>query len=102
METVGFSDLMTMMASFVVVIGLLVLTLFAIKKYGTGMSLSGDRQIEIIEVRNIGARQKLLLVSVKSEKIHIGVTASGMTKLGQWDLELDAHKRVDADRIDPV
>ena len=102
MEAVGFSDLMTMMASFAVVIGLLVGTLFVIKKYGMGMNLSGDRQIEIIEVRNIGARQKLLLVSIKSEKILIRVTANGMTKLGQWDLELDARTSVDADRIDPV
>lgn len=90
MEAVGAGDLLSMMMSFIVVIGLLLLTLLGIKKYGSGMALSNDRRIQILEVKNIGARQKLLLVEVDGEQILIGATANNMNKLAQWSVDPEA------------
>jgi flagellar biogenesis protein FliO len=40
--------------------------------------------MRILEVKNLGARQKLLLVSVNGEQILIGLTPQGMSRLGGW------------------
>ena len=53
MEAVGAGDLLSMMTSFIVVIGLLLLTLLGIKKYGSGMALSNDR-IQIWKSKILG------------------------------------------------
>ena len=90
MEAVGVGDLLSMMTSFFVVIGLLVLTPFGIKKYGSGMVQSNDRRIQILEVKNIGARQKLLLVQVDGEQILVAATANTMNKLAQWSVDPEA------------
>ena len=78
----GWAEWLSMIASFVLVIGLLVATLFALRKINPGISGSG--RMRILEVKNLGARQKLLLVSVNGEQILIGLTPQGMSRLGGW------------------
>jgi flagellar biogenesis protein FliO len=46
--------------------------------------ISGSGRMRILEVKNLGARQKLLLVSVNGEQILIGLTPQGMSRLGGW------------------
>ena len=41
-------------------------------------------RMRILEVKNLGARQKLLLVSVNGEQILVGLTPQGMSRLGGW------------------
>ena len=64
MEVIGFSQVITMMGSFLVVILLLAVTLFGIKKYSAVMGISGEQRLELLEVKNLGGRQKLVLVGV--------------------------------------
>lgn len=78
------TDWLSMMGSFLLVIGLLVATLFFLKKMGPGVGSNTNRRMRILEIQNLGARQKLVLVSVNSEQVLIGLSPQGMTSLGQW------------------
>jgi|TARA_B110000971_G_scaffold67631_1_gene69331 flagellar protein FliO/FliZ len=85
MEVIGFSQVITMMGSFLVVILLLAVTLFGIKKYSAVMGISGEQRLELLEVKNLGGRQKLVLVGVNGEQLLIGVSPHSLTHLGTWD-----------------
>ena len=62
----GWAEWLSMIASFLLVIGLLVATLFALKKLNLGIGGDEGKRLKILEVKNLGARQKLLLVSVNT------------------------------------
>ena len=85
MEIIGFSQIITMMGSFAAVIALLAATLFGIKKYSMTMGISGEQKLELLEVKNLGGRQKLVLVGVNGEQLLIGVSPHSLTHLGTWD-----------------
>ena len=80
----GWSEWLSMMASLLLVIGMLVATLFAIKKLGPNLGNSGNRRLKLLEIQNLGGRQKLLLVSLNGDQVLIGLSPQGMTKLGSW------------------
>ena len=83
----GLMDWLSMMGSFLLVIGLLVATLFLIKKMGPSISNASNKRLLILEVQNLGARQKLLLVSVNADQVLIGISPQGMTNLGSWAVD---------------
>ena len=83
----GLMDWLSMMGSFLLVIGLLVATLFLIKKMGPSISNASNKRLQILEVQNLGARQKLLLVSVNADQVLIGISPQGMTNLGSWPVD---------------
>ena len=80
----GWVDWLSMMGSFVFVIALLVSTLFMLKKMGPRVGAVNNRRLNIIEIQNLGARQKLLLVSVNNDQVLIGLSPQGITSLGRW------------------
>ncbi len=80
----GWSEWLSMMASLLLVIGMLVATLFAIKKLGPNLGNSGNRRLKLLTIQNLGGRQKLLLVSLNGDQVLIGLSPQGMTKLGSW------------------
>ena len=80
----GWSEWLSMMASLLLVIGMLVATLFAIKKLGPNLGNSVNRRLKLLEIQNLGGRQKLLLVSLNGDQVLIGLSPQGMTKLGRW------------------
>ena len=81
----GWAEWLSMIASFLLVIALLVATLFALKKLNLGIGGDEGKRLKILEVKNLGARQKLLLVSVNTEQILLGLTPQGITRLGGWE-----------------
>ena len=83
----GLMDWLSMMGSLLLVIGLLVATLFLIKKMGPSISNASNKRLQILEVQNLGARQKLLLVSVNADQVLIGISPQGMTNLGSWSVD---------------
>jgi len=83
----GLMDWLSMMGSFLLVIGLLVATLFLIKKMGPSISNASNKRLQILEVQNLGARQKILLVSVNADQVLIGISPQGMTNLGSWSVD---------------
>ena len=84
MASISWADWVSMMGSFLVVLTLLVGTLIMIKKMGPKIGIAGNKRLQVIEVQSIGGRQKLVLVQVNQEQILIGISAQGMTRLGNF------------------
>ena len=84
MASIGWADWVSMMGSFLVVLTLLVGTLIMIKKMGPKIGTAGNKRLQLLEVQNLGGRQKLVLVGVNQEQILIGISAQGMTRLGNF------------------
>ena len=90
----GWTEWLSMMGSFVVVLGLLVATLIVINRMCPKMGISGSKRIQPLEVQNLGGRQKLVLVRINNEQVLVGLSAQNMTSLGSFpyidpDLLLD-------------
>ena len=86
MTSFGWTDWVSMMGSFLVVLGLLIFTLLMIKKMGPKIGISGGKNLKVLEVQNLGARQKLMLLNVSQRQILVGISAGAMTKLGEFPL----------------
>jgi len=96
----GLMDWLSMMGSFLLVIGLLMATLFFIKKMGPGISNAVNKRMQIIEIQNLGGRQKLLLVRVNSDQVLIGISPQGMTSLGSWPLDKQQQEQINEQGIE--
>ena len=81
------TDWLSFIASFTVVLALLGLVLFALKKMQNG-GLPGmsPRRIRILDTISIGPRQKIILLRVKDEDILVGVTAQQINTLAGFPL----------------
>ncbi|MCE2869843.1 MAG: flagellar biosynthetic protein FliO [Oxalobacteraceae bacterium] len=81
------TDWLSFIASFTVVLVLLGLVLFALKKMQNG-GLPGmsPRRIRILDTISIGPRQKIILLRVKDEDILVGVTAQQINTLAGFPL----------------
>tara|TARA_Y100000385_G_scaffold290989_1_gene366509 strand:+ start:2473 stop:2853 length:381 start_codon:yes stop_codon:yes gene_type:complete len=86
MTSFGWTDWVSMMGSFLVVLGLLIFTLLMIKKMGPKIGISGGKNLKVLEVQNLGARQKLMLLNVNQRQILVGISAGEMTKLGEFPI----------------
>ena len=93
---VGIGDWLSMMASFFLVICLLLLTLYFIKKMSPGIRGGSGKRLHVSEVQHIGARQKLLLIRLNGDEILIGQTPQSMTLLGTWNIAKIADLRDNA------
>jgi flagellar biosynthetic protein FliO len=80
----SWTQWLTMTGSFLFVIVLLVATLYLLKRLGSNYPVGSKRQIKIVDVQSLGARQKLLLVAVRGQEMLIGVSPHGITSLGDW------------------
>lgn len=80
----GWTEWLSMMGSFLIVIFLLVATLIVIRKVGPKMGMSGGKRLQILEVQQIGSRQKLVLVRVNEEQVLVGLSPQNMTQLGNF------------------
>ena len=81
------TDWLSYIASFTVVLVLLGLVLFALKKMQNG-GLPGmsPRRVRILDTISIGPRQKIILLRVKDEDILVGVTAQQINTLAGFPL----------------
>jgi flagellar protein FliO/FliZ len=82
----SFFDALQYLLSFALVIGLLLATLWGLRKMqnaGPFMRKSTQR-LQHIESLSIGPRQKVLLIQVDGQDVLVGVTAHQMTALTAW------------------
>lgn len=100
MTSFGWTDWLSMMGSFFVVLGLLVATLLMLKKMGPKIGMSSGKRLKILEIQNLGARQKLILLSVNQSQILVGVSASSMTRLGEFSDSTDSQGEVSSELSD--
>jgi flagellar biosynthetic protein FliO len=83
---VEYVDWASFAASFLLVIGLILVTLWGFKRYGQMQfpKKNGDAAIQIIESHAMGPRQRIVLVHCENQRILIGVAPQGFAHLGQW------------------
>ncbi len=93
----GIGDWLWMIASFMLVICLMVATLFMIKRMAPGIQGASGKRLSISEVQHIGARQKLFLIQLNGDEILVGQSAQGMTLLGTWSRQEVRLDQPDAD-----
>ena len=75
--------------SFAVVILLLLVVLFGLKKvYSLKPGINADRRINLIEVLPLNNRQKLVLCSVKNQEVLLAVSNQAITPLAHWEDEI--------------
>ena len=84
MGEVGWSEWLSMMSSLAVVLVLLAATLFGLKKMGLSSVKDLSKKLQVSEVHNLGPRQKLIVVTINSEQILLGVTPQAINRLGNW------------------
>jgi flagellar protein FliO/FliZ len=78
-------DLLGLASSFLLVIGLMAVVLFGLKRMqGLTGGLSNDRQIKHLETMSAGPRQKIILLRVKDRELLIGISAGQINTLAQW------------------
>jgi flagellar protein FliO/FliZ len=82
----GWTDVLQMLLSFGLVVVLLLVLLHFLKKMQQGQGFGrADRRIRVVETLGLGARQKVVITRVDDREFLLGVTASDITVLGQWD-----------------
>jgi len=79
-----WSEWLSMITSLVVVIALLAITLFSLKKLGLSNSKNAANSLHIIQMHNLGPRQRLILVSINGEQLLLGATPQAINCLGNW------------------
>jgi flagellar protein FliO/FliZ len=84
MGEIGWSEWLSMMSSLAVVLALLAVTLFGLKKMGLSSAKDLSKKLQIGEVHNLGPRQKLIVVTINNEQILLGVTPQAINRLGNW------------------
>jgi flagellar biosynthetic protein FliO len=109
---VEYVDWISFSASFLLVIGLVVATLWMLKRYGRMQfqKKGGQASIHIIESQAIGARQRILLIHCDEQCFLVGSSPQGFSALGQWSQKQgvpkssaafsDALERIGANRGD--
>ena len=88
-------DLFSMFGSFVLVLLLLGVVLFILKKVQMTSSVSnGDRKIQIIEIMPTSNKQKIMLLKVENQHFLVGVSGQNLNQLGQWTTTESIPKKI--------
>lgn len=94
------TDWFSFIASFTVVLVLLGLVLFGLKKMQNGSLLGmSPRRIRILDTISIGPRQKIILLRVRDEDILVAVTPQQINTLAGFPLSAE---ELAADQVSPV
>ncbi len=84
----GWTDVLQMLLSFGLVVVLLLVLLHFLKKMQQGQGFGrADRRMRVVETLGLGARQKVVITRVDDREFLLGVTATDITVLGQWDAD---------------
>ncbi len=80
-----WSDGLQYLASFVLVVALLLGLLWALRKLQLSPSFSRrDQRLQVVESMSVGTRQKIALLRCDDQEILVGITAGQITALAQW------------------
>ena len=76
-------DWLSMASSFLLVIGLLAVVLYLLRRFQPG-ALGSGRQIQLIESLATGSSQRVVLVRVRDKDLLLGVSLQQITTLAEW------------------
>ena len=69
--------------SFLLVIGLLLATLFFLKRFGPSLGRRDGKNIHVIESCDLGSRLRIVLVEVNGERLLLGIGQDKVTFLSK-------------------
>ncbi len=79
-------DVLRMVASLVLVFGLLGGLLWMLRRMQTLRPNGQTRQLQVIESISLGPRQKVALLRVGEREVLVGISPAQLTALGEWPL----------------
>ena len=83
--TPGWGELLQYIASFALVIALLVGLLWALKRLqGAKAFARREQRLQVVESMSLGARHKVALVRCDHREVLVGITATQITTLASW------------------
>ncbi len=88
----GMEGFLSMLASLLFVLLLLLAVLAMMKKMGSGNVTSPKKMLQIRDSQSLGARQKLVLVTVRGKDILLGVSPQEIRMISQWESVEDEPK----------
>ena len=84
----GWADMLQMLLSFGLVVVLLLVLLHFLKNMQQGQGFGGSaRRMLVVETLVFGARQKVVITRVDDREFLLGITATDISVLGQWDAD---------------
>ena len=84
----GWADMLQMLLSFGLVVVLLLVLLYFLKKMQQGQGFGRSaRRMQVVETLGLGARQKVVITRVDDREFLLGITATDISVLGQWDAD---------------
>ena len=87
-NAIGWTDILQMLLSFGFVVVLLLVLLHFLKKMQQGQGFGrSQRRMQVVETMGLGARQKVIITRVDDREFLLGVTATEIAVLGQWDAD---------------
>lgn len=82
----GWAEALQMLLSFGLVVVLLLVLLHFLKKMQQGQGFGrAERRMRVVETLGLGARQKVVITRVDDREFLLGVTATDIAVLGQWE-----------------
>jgi flagellar protein FliO/FliZ len=85
---IGWTDVLQMLLSFGFVVVLLLVLLHFLKKMQQGQVFGRtERRMQVVETLGLGPRQKVIITRVDDREFLLGVTATEIAVLGQWDAD---------------
>ena len=79
-------DFFSMFGSFILVLLLLGIVLFILRKVQmTNTTSKNGRKIQILEIVPTNNKQKIMLLKVDDQKFLIGISGQNMNQLGHWN-----------------
>lgn len=82
---IGWTDAVQMLLSFGLVVVLLLVLLYFLKKMQQGQGFGrSTRRMQVVETLGLGTRQKIVITRVDDREFLLGVTATDISVLGQW------------------
>lgn len=85
MTSATWTDTLQYLASFALVIALLLGVLFALRKLQMTQAFGRkSARLQVVETLPLGTRHKIALVRCDEQEILVGITANEITALGQW------------------
>ena len=84
----GFTDWLSFVASFALVLGIIAMLSYALKRLGSN-AIGGrnDNPIRVLENHSVGNRQRIVLIRAKDREILLGVTMQQISTLAVWSVD---------------
>jgi flagellar biosynthetic protein FliO len=85
----GMEGFLSMLASLFFVLLLLLVVLAMMKKLGSVNVTSPKKKLQIRDSQSLGARQKLVLITVRGKDILLGVSPQEIRMISEWESVAD-------------